>query len=166
MAIQEPATISEVFAVKPFVYLAGQITGLSYDGGQNWRLEAAELLASYGIDSRSPLRCKEFLRDIGVLNDNHDFHPLSADAGIVARDRNDVMTCGAVLMNLLGTTKISVGTMIEVGWADAFRKPVVLVMESGNVHSHPMVRGMVGYRVETIKEGIAIAATILGASHV
>ena len=37
--------------------------------------------------------------------------------------------CDVVLMYLIGAKKVSIGTMIEAGWADAYRKPVVLVLE-------------------------------------
>ncbi len=152
------------------VYLAGSITGLTYDQGQDWRLPAIEWLQAYGIEGRSPLRCKEFLREIGEITDHRTLevqNPLSSDAGIVTRDRNDVMTCDAVLMNLLGAKSVSIGTMIEIGWADAFRKPLILVMENeGGLHEHAMVRGLAGYRVSDLKAGLAICATVLGANYV
>jgi nucleoside 2-deoxyribosyltransferase len=152
------------------VYLAGPITGLTYDDGQDWRLQAIEWLQAYGIAGRSPLRCKEFLKSIGTITDHRTLeiaNPLSMDAGIITRDRNDVMTCDAVLMNLSGAKGVSIGTMIEVGWADAFRKPLIVVMEnSGSCHEHAMVRCAAGYRVTDLKAGLAICATVLGENNV
>lgn len=147
----------------PKVYLAGPITGLTYDEGQDWRTEAIDYFAAHGIHALSPLRNKEFLRTFGKLNDQYlNVNPLSDDSGIVTRDRNDVKTCDCVLMNLLGAQKVSIGTMIEVGWSDAYRKPLIVVMEkTGNINEHSMLRGIAGYRTESLNEGMALAASVL-----
>ena len=59
-------------------------------------------------------------------------------------------------------TEISIGTMIEYGWADAFRKPIITVMENeGNVHDHNFVKELSGFVVEELDEGIFIAKSIL-----
>jgi nucleoside 2-deoxyribosyltransferase len=80
----------------------------------------------------------------------------------MTRDRYDVMSSDVVLFNLLGTTTVSIGTCIEFGWADAFRKPVVLVMEpEGNLHDHPMVREAAGYIVPTLDEAVQVLDCIL-----
>ena len=41
------------------------------------------------------------------------------------------------------------------------RRPIVLVMEPGNLHEHPMLAEEAGYRVQTLDEGIAIVRSIL-----
>jgi hypothetical protein len=52
--------------------------------------------------------------------------------------------------------------MIEIGWADAHRIPIILVMEKeGNIHDHPMVRECVSFRVETLDEAMAVAEAVL-----
>ena len=38
--------------------------------------------------------------------------------GIVTRDRWDVAKADVVLMNLVGATQVSIGTMVELGWAE------------------------------------------------
>lgn len=147
------------------VYLAGPITGLTYDDGVDWRQYACRRLYDhYGLCALSPLRSKQYLRPLGVLEENNcAIHPLSTDQGIVARDRFDVMTCDAVLMHLLGASRVSIGTMIEVGWADAWRKPIVLVMEDADsIHEHGMLRNIAGFRVSDLDAGIDLIATLLG----
>jgi nucleoside 2-deoxyribosyltransferase len=73
------------------------------------------------------------------------------------------MNCSLVFINLLGTKKVSIGTVMEIAWADANRIPIVLVMEKeGNLHDHAMINECVGFRVSTIREGIEIAKAILG----
>jgi len=49
--------------------------------------------------------------------------PLVSPPGAVGRDRFDVQTCDLLLVNLLGATSVSIGTMFELAWTDAWRKP-------------------------------------------
>jgi nucleoside 2-deoxyribosyltransferase len=150
----------------PKVYLAGAISGLTYDQGQDWRTYASDKLIQKGIVGFSPLRAKDYLRSVGKIEQSYTTTPLSTDRGIMTRDRWDVMTADAVLFYLLGAERVSVGTCIEFGWADAFRKPTVVVMEkSGNIHEHPMVREATGFRVETLQEGLAVLECILNPFH-
>jgi nucleoside 2-deoxyribosyltransferase len=73
----------------------------------------------------------------------------------MTRDHWDVSRCDAVLVVLSGATRVSIGTVMELGWAYAYRKPVVAVMEEeGNPHEHGMVREALSYRVTTLDEAI------------
>ena len=44
------------------VYLAGPITGLTFDGCTDWREYAKKSLAEAGIDGLSPMRAKDYLK--------------------------------------------------------------------------------------------------------
>lgn len=147
------------------VYLSGPISGLDYKGCTDWRDAARRSLAFADIDGVSPMRGKEFLRDCGKIEDKTQEvleHAMSQDAAIVTRDRWDTARCDFMLCNLLGATRVSIGTMVELGWADAARVPVVLVMEpSGNPHEHAFVRQLCGYRVETLDEALDLLAAAL-----
>lgn len=145
---------------KPKIYLAGQISGLSYDGTVEWRDEAAFELGTNFL-CLSPMRAKDFLEKTGVEIEEGMFtnpieNALTSPKGIVARDHNDVMTCDAVLMYLLNPTKVSIGTMIEIGWAHAYRKPIILVMDRGNIHDHSMVTEIASFIVPDLESGIKI----------
>lgn len=144
------------------VYLAGPISGLTYDEGQDWRAEAVESLKEYGIQAYSPLRRKEYLRKIGeipmVVNSTK---PLSTHKGIVTRDHFDVATADALLVNLLGAKIVSIGTMFELAWAWQMKKPVVVCMEAENIHSHAFVLETSGFIVPTLDEGVDTVAHIL-----
>jgi len=144
------------------VYLAGPIAGLTYDGGQSWRDYVSAHLPQE-IRGISPLRGKaQRLARAGVIHDSYEDNPLASQHGLTTRDRFDCSRCDAVFMNLLGATNVTIGTMIEVGWADAFRKPLILIMEpKGNIHDHPMVRDCAGFRVDSLESGIAVCAAIL-----
>lgn len=146
----------------PKVYLAGPIAGLTYDGAQEWRHVAQKELARSGIDGYSPLRCKQYLRGTGVIVNSNYSHPLSTDRGIMTRDYWDCKTSDVILAYLLGAENVSQGTDMEMAWAYAYRKPLVVVMEeNGNPHDHPMVRVAIDYRVTTLAEGLHIVKTIV-----
>lgn len=147
------------------VYLAGPMDGLSYEEGLAWREQATKELAKYGIQCLSPMRGKDFLKGTPMQANLKLDHFLTSDSGITRRDINDVMNSGAVLFNLLGAKKVSIGTMIEYGAAGAFRKPIISIIEprnSGNqnVHEHPMVRDLTTYRVDTLESGILAVRTL------
>ncbi len=148
------------------VYLAGPISGLEYSEAVNWREQAEKLL--HPLVVLSPMRYKAYLlshgRFLASYENSEIKNPLSTDDGITARDRFDVERCGVILMNLLGATEKSIGTMIEAGWSDLTvpRTPLILVMErEGNVHDHGMLKSIADFRVDNLKDGIDIARAIL-----
>lgn len=149
------------------VYLAGPITGLNYDGAQDWREKATSQLAMLGIDAVSPLRGKEYLRRVGELSghgrDYVDLGVLSTPKGVTTRDRFDATRCDVLLVNLLDAERVSIGTMIELGWADANRIPIVLAVppKHGHPHDHMMVSEIAGYIVHSLDEALHVVGTIL-----
>ena len=144
------------------IYLAGPINHNTYDEANGWRLQVAEILKCYGISTANPLRAKEFLRVEGSLTDSYEYHPLASEKGITARDRYDVQNCKLVLANFLGAVFCSSGTPVEFGWADAFGKPVVMVMEpEDNPFDHPMMRDIAGFRLTNLDDAIKIIRAIL-----
>jgi nucleoside 2-deoxyribosyltransferase len=147
------------------VYLAGPITGLTFGDANDWRAYAVDVLESHGIEGLSPMRGKDFImKRLGereVLGQTYEDSPLSAQRGIVARDRFDVGRTDIVLFNLLGAERVSIGTMIEYGWASAQGKVIVTVMEkTANIHDHAFVRELSPFRVETLDEALDIIAAI------
>jgi nucleoside 2-deoxyribosyltransferase len=153
------------------VYLAGPISGCTWDEATDWRDEARNQLLRSGIKAVSPLRAKVYLRECGPIKDHYNDDDIDVDAftnmstprGITTRDRFDCTRCDVVLVNLLDTERISIGTMIELGWADANNIPVVVVMESdGNMHDHAMVNEITGFRVNSLREGLEVVKAILG----
>jgi len=163
------------------VYLAGPISGLSYGEATGWRTEVRDQLLRSGIKAASPLRAKVYIRecveidqaspaidfpDQGMPSPGMDevaVNVMSNSRGITTRDRFDCLNCDVLFVNLLDTEKVSIGTVMEIAWADAWRKPIVLVMEDeSNLHDHAMIRECVGFRVPTVSEGVEIVKAILG----
>jgi len=138
------------------VYLAGPITGLTHKGADEWREKACITLESHGVTPLSPLRAERFLENYGVLETSYiGATPMVTDRGMVTRDLWDVSRCDAVIVNLLGASRVSIGTMFELAWCLYLRKPTIVVMEAeGNPHEHSFVREATDYRVETLEEAI------------
>lgn len=143
------------------VYLAGPILGLSPKDATDWRKSASESLNELGLEALSPMRHKEYLGGYDTLPDVAEKFVMSSQKGIVARDRNDVMRCDAVLMYLVGAKRVSIGTMVELGWADAFRKPIIVVVTEEDLHWHAFVREISGFVVKTLGEGIDAVFEVL-----
>lgn len=147
------------------VYLAGPITGLSYNGCTEWRQSAIEKLAQHGITGLSPMRAKEYLSHLekisGTGKEYAHMGVFSTPKGIVTRDYYDCTRCDVLLVNLLGAKIVSIGTMAEIAWAWAKRTPIVLVMEAeGNPHEHMFVTEMAGFRVATLDEALDVVVAI------
>lgn len=144
------------------VYLAGPITGLTYDEGNNWRLDAYKRLMAKGIEAYSPMRAKEYLRSEGVLTGSYSTGLFSSARNIMTRDYDDCRKADLILCNFLGATRVSSGTVMEVAWAYAFRVPLVVVMEEkGNPHEHPMIAESIGFRVDNMEDALYITERIL-----
>lgn len=147
---------------RPIVYLAGPITGTSYGECTDWRKAAKSLFDAVGIDGMSPMRHKDYLSSESKVGDCYNNTILSSQRGITARDRFDTQRADLVLVNMLGAQRPSLGTVLEIAWADSKRIPIVLIMEpEGNVHDHAMIRELCPFRVETIDEGVSTAVKIL-----
>lgn len=147
------------------VYLAGPITGLTFAGCTDWRQYAIDKLRP--IVGLSPMRGKEYLaaeKSLAALGYND--RPMSCSRGIMTRDRFDATRCDVLLVNLLGAKTVSIGTVLEIAWADLSRIPIVCAMEPStpglqNPHDHAMISEAIGFRVPTLDEAIHITRAIL-----
>lgn len=151
------------------IYAAGAISNTTFGGATSWyqRLHQ-ELDARYKI--LRPMRGKEFLehnvpsyQELGANGDHSDHHDdhieqeALTNRAIMGRDAWDVSRCDAVFMNLLETPrKVSVGCMMELGMAYAYRKPVVLVTDVSDeaMWKHPMVQHTVTFQASKFEDGI------------
>ena len=145
------------------VYLAGPIRGQSYAEAVGWRSVAIARLGLYDVQGLSPMRNKEFLSRKRKIKGAYEEEIMSSQRGLTTRDRRDCTTSDVLIVNVLhAIEETSIGTMIEIGWADINRIPIIVVMKGKNVHDHPMVRDCAGYIVDTLDEAIDISLSILG----
>jgi nucleoside 2-deoxyribosyltransferase len=150
--------------MRPKVYLAGPIAGLTYDEGQDWRTYAAQQLDWAGIDGFSPLRGKSFLRAAGKIGTEGFKHALATDKGIMKRDSNDVRTSAAILVNFTEAKTVSRGTDMELAMAYILQVPVVVACrEDSFILNHPMIRAAIDYRVDTLDEALEIIQVVVAA---
>lgn len=150
------------------VYLAGPIAGLTFGECTDWRRYASMQLANHGITGLSPMRGKEYLlsisKDVPLGPDGDKYKlqsPLSTNQGIITRDRWDATRCDVLLANLVGAKQVSIGTCLEIAWADLSRTPIVLAMEDGGVHEHGMILAACGLRAKTLDEAISLVVSML-----
>jgi nucleoside 2-deoxyribosyltransferase len=154
---------------RPLVYLAGAIAGLAFDDATDWRHAAKLYLGERNIETLNPMRAKEALgsQNAGQISTNfNDYKQNGAfftAKGIMTRDSTDVRRADALLVNLLGLKKPSLGTVMELGWAFILNKPCVVAIEAeGNPHdNHPMIHEAMPFRVTTLDEAFDSVAVLL-----
>lgn len=146
----------------PLIYLAGPITGLSYGGATDWRAHVYRRFQPWGFVTISPMRAKSYLKNESVIGQAYEEYPLSSAEGICLRDYNDVGRADLILVNLLGAQKISVGTVLELGFAAGRGKPIIVAIEPENVHRHPMLPGL---KVPDLDTAVECAAAVLSTDH-
>ena len=149
------------------IYLAGPISGLNFEESTDWRQYVMDRLDP-AIEGLSPLRKKQYLKNQGDLIGSYEKWPLSTQRGIYARDRFDCHRADVVLVNLLdlatndnGSQKVSIGTVMEIAWAAQNNTPVVLIMEEGNIHHHPMLMEACPFVIDNLAEALELTEDIL-----
>lgn len=146
-------------------YLCGPITGQSHDDARmGWRRHVYETLEGTTIKALSPMRHKTHLRHVQELSAMGEPNSVvSSPRGLTTRDRFDTTRCDVLFCNLIGADRVSIGSMIELGWADANRIPIILCIEpdGSNVHEHAMVHELTGFRCGSVDEGIEVLKAIL-----
>lgn len=142
------------------VYLAGPISGLSYNECTGWRQYIRRSLPD-GIVGYSPMRAKEYLAGETEIEHSYEEKLFSSQRGLFARDMHDCLQSDALVANFIGSKKVSIGTVMEITAFWWQRKPIVLIMTHGSVHDHPMIREACPFVVQTLDEAIHVISTIL-----
>jgi nucleoside 2-deoxyribosyltransferase len=142
-------------------YLAGPMSGLTYEEAMTWRIYTIEKLKP--IIGLSPVRdCEQFKNTTftQIVAPEH-MDSLHTPRGIMIRDRNDVYRADVVFINFLNAKKVSIGTVMEVAWANRLHKPIVCAIEDNNPHNHDLILQAIDYRVDSVDEGIRVIKSIL-----
>jgi len=145
---------------KPSMYLAGPITGLSYEQVTEWRTTVTQTLEGI-ITCVSPMRGKIYLLNEVKIEDAYEHYNMSSQKAIFARDMFDVARTDSLFVNLLNAKRVSIGSVMEITYAWVLRKPCIIVMENDNIHHHAMIREAAPWIVTTVDEGIEIARKLL-----
>lgn len=149
---------------KPRIYLAGPVTGLSYEDATQWRVEAVRRLPE--IRCFSPMRAKQAQQGRQCLgweaNDLHDADAIFTPKGIVARDYLDCRKADLLLVNFEPSApEISIGTVSEISWAWADRTPTIVIATPGNRHDCKWLRELVPFWTDNFDDAIRLVQTIL-----
>lgn len=146
---------------KFLIYLSGPIPGLTYGSSTDWREYVTQAFPPH-IQGVSPMRAKRYLNDGKKIGTQGFDFPLSTDRAINSRDRFDTLRASAILVNLIGTERVSIGTAMEIAWAYDHKIPIVVAMElEGNLHDHPMIRDCISVRVTSLDEAIEAVTAIV-----
>lgn len=148
------------------VYLSGPITGLTYKQARfGWRKEFSDMVP--GVEVLSPMRHEGHLAELKaqkIKSDVHETqsnHYFSQPKVIVAKDLLDIEQSAVVLVNFLGSKKVSQGTLIEMGYAKKAGKTIVTVMEKGNVHDSIFVGQISDTIVDNLEDAAHIVSSLL-----
>lgn len=147
-----------------FVYLAGPITGATYDAATDWREDMALNLPK-GAVGLSPMRGKDYLKKLGTVGMpsllEQGTLPMSSAKAIFSRDTYDIRRADIMLANLLGAGRVSVGTMVELGYARALGKVIIVVMEEkGNPHDHPFTTEAASFVVRDLDAALRLIGSM------
>lgn len=149
------------------VYLAGPISGCTYGECVDWRKAFPDGLPP-SIVCLSPMRGKEYMAKMPrIETDKYEDWVLCSDEGIMARDFFDCNRADVVIFNMLGATRVSIGTVMEMAWAYARKIPKIFIMEKkGCLHDHPMIRRCIDFHVQTIDDAKLVLRAILDAESI
>jgi Nucleoside 2-deoxyribosyltransferase len=126
------------------IYLTGPITGCSEKQASDWRKYVRDRLAP-GLVAIDPMRDAVDFSVVSErqLDDTARLQNLLHGREILERNRVDIARCDVLLANFLGAQRISIGSVGELFWADAFRKPVIIVREAHhNLHDHGLINAI------------------------
>lgn len=144
-----------------YIYLAGPISGVTYDGATEWRERMAAALDTKETKTFSPMRGKEYLKAQGTLHSGTYDGTMTGAKAIMGRDFFDCTRSTVVVINLLNTKKVSIGTVMELAWCYQAQIPTIVLMEPGNIHDHVMANEACTYKVGSIEEAISVAKVLL-----
>ena len=123
------------------IYLAGPISGMSYEAAVQGFLVRKKTLEDIGYEVLVPFAGKGYLRnEVELKAHGYKDFPPSTNHAIYERDKWMVSQSDIVYASLLGCgDRISIGTMMELAWASYLGKHTIVTMEEKNVHEHAFV---------------------------
>ena len=145
------------------IYLAGPIAGCDHGEANNWRWVVNRLLAPHNILGISPLRCEPLIGERYGLN--YVDPKFGTARAIGSKNLMDVQMTDMTLAYLpraIVELRPSLGTIIEIGWANAFRKPTIVVTDDPYHREHPVINACAGWLLPTLDDAIEVVIGVLG----
>lgn len=120
----------------------------------NWRSYVEQQVAA-DIVCLNPLRDDpEFIPNDRQRDTDTLYKDLRHGIGTVARNKMDILKSDLLLANVLDQERFSIGTVGEIFWADAFRKPIVLVKKRESIYNHDMLDAICHWTFESLDEAV------------
>lgn len=144
------------------VYLAGPIAGCDLYEANEWRAYVNGRLDQHGIRGISPLRCEPLIGERYATG--YDDPRFGTPRAIASKNFLDVQMCDMTLCYLpaeLNRRRLSVGTVLELGWAHALRKPTILVSDYDFLTEHPVVQANAGWILPKLDDAIEVIIGVL-----
>lgn len=144
------------------VYLAGPIAGCDLGEANNWRKYVSDCLQQHNIKGISPLRCEPLIGERYATG--YDDPRFGTARAIASKNFLDVQMCDMTLCYLprsLNERRLSVGTVLELGWAHALRKPTILVSDYPFLTEHPVVQANAGWILPDLNSAIEVITGVL-----
>jgi nucleoside 2-deoxyribosyltransferase len=135
------------------IYLAGAILGCNFGEANDWRKHVDSLFIP-GIKGISPLRCEPLHGERYSVS--YPDPRFGTPRAIASKNFYDVTECAgtfAFLPKPPPDRKQSWGTIIEVAWAMALNKPVIVVTDDKDVWDHPVLDACIGWKIGTTEIG-------------
>lgn len=146
------------------IYLAGPIAGCTKGEANDWRDYVRSKLEPHRIRGISPLRCEPIIGNTYDLPGSmqHTDPKFGTARAISSKNMFDVRNTDltlAFLPKFMNEKRPSVGTILEIGWAKAFNKPVVLVTDDDYYRQHPVSSFCASWLLDNLDDA---CDTILG----
>lgn len=136
-----------------YVYMAGPIAGCKYGQANDWRQMFADMLAEINpnIVGVSPLRCEPLIGE--VYHTQYDDKRFGTPEAIQAKNFEDVQRCDVTVAFIpedvtKDVGQPSLGTISEIQWAFALRKPRILISDVPGVVNNPVLKATIPWIFE------------------
>ena len=137
------------------IYVAGPISGMSYDEVQKYFKTTSHKLEQLGYDVLTPMIGKSALRTELKLRTKDYTYPISTNHAIFGRDQWMVRQSDIILCNLENSgERVSIGSMMELAWASMLGKHIIVVLPKNNIHQHAFVLEAADIIYETYDEAL------------
>jgi nucleoside 2-deoxyribosyltransferase len=123
----------------------------------------AAAIQMHGISGISPLRCEPL---IGARYEvGYEDPKFGTARAIASKNFLDVQMCDMTLCYMpaaLVERRMSYGTLVELAWAHALRKPTILVTDFAPLVEHPVVQACASWTLTTLNDACEVIIGVLG----
>lgn len=142
-----------------FIYLAGPINGCEEGEAKEWR-KYVQSKFNKGIVGINPLRCEPPAAcSTGKYAATYSDPKYGLARAIHGKNWLDTVACDFVLAYLpkfANDRRPSYGTVMEIGWASAMKKPICLVTDDPVIVAHPVVNTAANWILNTLDESVEL----------